>query len=103
MAKKQPKFEVLDYWRDSVYNNCGFYPQMNRHTEQWTAVNLIESYGKSTVLDLIDYYISICTTTPKWDTFKFKCDDLLTKKLEIEEDLKQREENRKKAKEWLLT
>lgn len=103
MAKKQPKYAVLDYWKDSVYNTYGFYPQMNRNTEQWAARDLVDSYGMPTVLELIDYYISISTTTPKWDTFKWKCDDLLTKKLEIEEDLKLREENRKKAKEWLTS
>ena len=103
MAKKQPKYAVLDYWKDAVYNAYGFYPQMNRNTEQWAARDLIDSYGMSTVLELIDYYISITPTTPKWDIFKYRCNDLLTKKLEIEEDLKQREENRKKAKEWLLT
>ena len=53
---------------------------MNRNTEQWAARDLVDSYGMSTVLELIDYYISICPTTPKWDTFKWKCDDLLTKK-----------------------
>ena len=62
MAKKQPKYAVLDYWKDSVYNAYGFYPQMNRNTEQWAARDLIDSYGMSTVLELIDYYISISTT-----------------------------------------
>ena len=103
MANKQPKYAVLDYWKDSVYNAYGFYPQMNRNTEQWAARDIIDSYGMPTVLELIDYYISITPTTPKWETFKYKCNDLLTKKLEIEEDLRLREENRKKAKAWLMS
>ena len=56
MAKQQPKYKVLDVWRDSVYNKHGFYPQMNRNTEQWAARDLIDSYGLPTVLELIEYY-----------------------------------------------
>ena len=61
MPKQQPKYKVLDVWRDSVYNKHGFYPQMNRNTEQWAARDLVDSYGLSTVLELIEYYISIST------------------------------------------
>ena len=101
MAKKQPKYAVLDYWKDSVYNAYGFYPQMNRNTEQWAARDLVDSYGLPTVLELIEYYISIAEDTPKWDTFKYKADLLLDRKKMEEEDKLVRAENRRKAKEWL--
>ena len=101
MAKKQPKYAVLDYWKDSVYNTYGFYPQMNRNTEQWAARDLVDSYGLPTVLELIEYYIEIAEDTPKWDTFKYKADLLLDRKTMEEEDKIVRAENRRKAKVWL--
>ena len=101
MAKQQPKYAVLDKWRETVYNRHGFYPQMNRNTEQWAARDLVDSYGLPTVLELIEYYIEIAEDTPKWDTFKYKADLLLDRKTMEEEDKIVRAENRRKAKVWL--
>ena len=101
MATKQPKYKVLDAWRESVYNKHGFYPQMNRNIEQWAARDLVDSYTLPVVLGLMEYYIAIAEDTPKWDTFKKKADLLLDRKTMEEEDVKVRAENRRKAKEWL--
>ena len=101
MATKQPKYKVLDIWRESVYNKHGFYPQMNRNIEQWAARDLVDSYTLPVVLDLMKYYIEIAEDTPKWETFKRKADVLLSRKTMEEEDAKVRAENRRKAKKWL--
>ena len=101
MATKQPKYKVLDVWRESVYNKHGFYPQMNRNIEQWAARDLVDSYTLPVVLDLMEYYIAIAEDTPKWETFKRKADILLDRKRMEEEDKEIRAENRRKAKEWL--
>ena len=102
-TKKQPKYIVLDSWRETVYTKYGFYPQLNRHKEQWPARDLVESFGLDTVLDLIEYYVSIAPDTPKWETFKWRADDLLTQKNAEEQDQTERAENRKKARAWLQT
>ena len=102
-TKKQPKYIVLDSWRETVYTKYGFYPQLNRNTEQWAARDLVDSYGLDTVLDLIEYYVGIASDTPKWDTFKWKADDILTQKNAEEKDLIERAENRRKARAWLQT
>ena len=100
-AKQQPKYKVLDTWRDAIHKKFGFYPQMNRNVEQWAARDLVDSYGLPTVLELIDYYIMIAQDTPRWDTFRYKADLILDRKRMEEEDVIFRAENRRQAKLWL--
>ena len=53
-TKQQPKYKVLDTWRDAVFQKHGFYPQLNRNVEQWAARDLVDSYTLPVVLELID-------------------------------------------------
>ena len=49
-TKQQPKYKVLDTWRDAVFQKHGFYPQLNRNVEQWAARDLVDSYTLPVVL-----------------------------------------------------
>tara|TARA_R110000782_G_scaffold24603_3_gene64002 strand:- start:1474 stop:1788 length:315 start_codon:yes stop_codon:yes gene_type:complete len=100
-TKQQPKYKVLDTWRDAVFQKHGFYPQLNRNVEQWAARDLVDSYTLPVVLELIDYDVMIAEDTPKWETFRYKADLLLDRKRMEEEDAIIRAENRRKAKLWL--
>lgn len=75
-------------------------PQYNKWAEQWAADALIESYGLSKCYELLEYYFSVAEN-PTWTFFTYNAEKILNGKLETEQDIKDREERRKKAKEWL--
>jgi hypothetical protein len=75
-------------------------PQYNRWVEQWSADALIESYGLDKCYELLEYYFDI-TPNPSWNHFAYIADDILVSIQEQEKDLKEREQRRQKAKEWL--
>lgn len=75
-------------------------PQYNKWAEQWAADALIESYGLSKCYELLEYYFSV-SENPTWTFFIYNADKILSGKMEVEQDLKDRQERRKKAKEWL--
>jgi hypothetical protein len=49
---------------------------------------------------LLEYYFSVAQD-PTWNYFAYNAEKILNGKLEVQEDIKQRAELRKKAKEWL--
>jgi hypothetical protein len=75
-------------------------PQYNKWIEQWSADALIESYGMDVCYELLEYYFEV-TENPTWNHFAYVAHDILKAKQEQEKDLKDREERRKLAKEWL--
>lgn len=75
-------------------------PSLNLNVEQWAADGLIESYGMSECYDLLDYYFLIAQN-PNWNYFAYNAEKILNGKLDVEQDIKEREQRRAKAKEWL--
>lgn len=75
-------------------------PQYNKWVEQWSADALIESYGLDKCYQLLEYYFDI-TANPSWKHFAYIAHDILEEIQEQEKDLKERQERREKAKEWL--
>jgi hypothetical protein len=75
-------------------------PLLNLNVEQWSADALIESYGISQCYDLLEYYFSVAEN-PTWNFFAYNTTKILEGKAEVEEDIKQRQASRQKAKEWL--
>lgn len=75
-------------------------PQLNLNVEQWAADALIESYGLPVCYDLLDYYFDT-SNTPSWKWFANYAHDIVAAKDMYQKDLKEREERRKLAKEWL--
>jgi hypothetical protein len=73
---------------------------LNLNVEQWAADALIESYGLPDCYDLLEYYFSVAQT-PTWKYFANYADKIIDARAQYEQDLKERAERRKKAKEWL--
>ena len=75
-------------------------PQYNKWVEQWSADALIESYGLEICYSLLEHYFDVATN-PTWNNFAYFAHDILVRIQEQEKDLKDRQERRQKAKEWL--
>jgi len=75
-------------------------PSLNLNVEQWAADALIESYGIAECYDLLQYYFDVAEQ-PNWKYFANHADHIVYKRNQIHQDLKEREERRAKAKEWL--
>jgi hypothetical protein len=75
-------------------------PLLNLNVEQWSADALIESYGLPMCYDLLEYYFSVANA-PAWKYFANYADKIIDGKASVEQDLKERTERRRKAKEWL--
>jgi hypothetical protein len=73
---------------------------MNLNVEQWAADALVESYGIGVCYDLLDYYFNI-SLSPTWSYFAYNAHKILEAKLEVEQDIKDREERRKLARRWI--
>jgi hypothetical protein len=75
-------------------------PLLNLNVEQWAADALIESYGMSDCYDLLHYYFEV-SPNPTWKYFANYADNIIAARERIKQDLNEREERRKMAKEWL--
>ncbi len=75
-------------------------PSLNLNVEQWAADGLIESYTISQCYDLLEYYFSVAQE-PSWNYFAYNAEKILNGKIEVEQDIKERQQRRAKAKEWL--
>jgi len=73
---------------------------LNLNVEQWAADALIESYTLPECYDLFEYYFSLAQT-PTWKYSANNADKIIDARAQYEQDLKERAERRKKAKEWL--
>lgn len=100
MAERKDRMALLSRFNKLYTQRYERKSNMNLNVEQWAADGLVESYGISECYDLIDYYFSIAQD-PTWNYFAYNAEKILNGKLEVQEDIKQRAELRKKAKEWL--
>jgi hypothetical protein len=100
MAERKDRMALLS--RYSKFHTAKYEqkPSLNLNVEQWAADGLIESYGISQCYDLLEYYFSVAQN-PTWNFFAYNADKILDGKKEVEEDIKQRAQNRARAKEWL--
>lgn len=100
MAERKDRMALLSRFNKLYTQRYERKSNMNLNVEQWAADGLVESYGMSECYDLLDYYFSIAQD-PTWNYFAYNAEKILNGKLEVQEDIKQRAELRKKAKEWL--
>jgi hypothetical protein len=100
MAERKDRMALLSRYSKLHTAKYETKPSLNLNVEQWAADGLVESYGISQCYDLLDYYFSVAQET-SWNYFAYNAEKILNGKLEVQEDIKQREELRKKAKEWL--
>ena len=73
---------------------------LNLNVEQWAADALIESYGLPECYDLLEYYFDVAQK-PTWKYFANYAHDIIDKREQQKQDIEERAERRRKAKEWL--
>jgi hypothetical protein len=100
MAERKDRMALLSRYNKFYTQRYERKSNINLNVEQWAADGLVESYGISQCYDLLEYYFSIAQD-PTWNYFAYNAEKILNGKLEVEEDIKQRAERRRKAKEWL--
>lgn len=75
-------------------------PIVNLNVEQWAADALIESFTLEVCYDMLDYYFEV-SPNPNWKYFANYADTIITSRERLVQDLRERAERRKQAKEWL--
>jgi hypothetical protein len=75
-------------------------PIVNLNVEQWAADALIESFGLDVCYDMLQYYFDV-SPSPSWKYFANYADNIINSREQLIQDLRERTERRKKAKEWL--
>lgn len=100
MAERKDRMALLSRYSKLHTARYEQKPSLNLNVEQWAADALIESYGMSECYDLLEYYFSVAQT-PAWKYFANYADAIIEKRAQQLIDLKEREERRKRAREWL--
>ena len=100
MTNKQKRMALLSRFDKHYKLKLGKEPSYNKWVEQWSADALVESYTLPICYDLLEYYFDV-TDNPEWKHFAYIAHDILKARQEQEKDILEREERRKKAKEWL--
>lgn len=100
MADRKDRMALLSRYNKLHLQRYENKSNLNLNVEQWAADALVESYGIHQCYDLLAYYFEI-SKNPSWNSFAYNAENLLRGKMAIEQDLKERQERRKIAKEWL--
>jgi len=100
VAERKDRMALLSRYNKLHLQRYEAKSNMNLNVEQWAADALVESYGVGVCYDLLDYYFSIALS-PTWSYFAYNAQKILEAKLEVQQDIKERQQRRKKAKEWL--
>jgi hypothetical protein len=100
MAERKDRMALLSRYSKLHTAKYEQKPSLNLNVEQWASDGLIESYGISQCYDLLEYYFSIAQD-PTWNYFAYNAEKILNGKLDVEQDLKERQQRRAKAREWL--
>jgi len=100
MAERKDRMALLSRYSKLHTAKYEEKPSLNLNVEQWAADALIESYGIADCYELLQYYFDVAET-PSWKYFANYADHIVYKRKQIQEDLKERQERRLKAKEWL--
>lgn len=100
MADRKDRMALLSRYNKLHLQRYEQKSNLNLNVEQWAADALVESYGLPGCYDLLDYYFEI-SQSPSWNSFAYNAQEILNGRMAIEQDLKERAERRKLAKEWL--
>lgn len=100
MAERKERMALISRYNKLHTAKYGEKFSMNINVEQWAADSLIESYSLPYCYDLLDYYFAV-SPAPTWKYFVNYADNIIQSKNSVEQDLRERAERRKKAKEWL--
>jgi len=100
MAERRERMALLSRYAKLHTAHYGQKPEINYNVEQWAADALLESYGIGKCYDVLAFYFD-ANSRPQWNTFAYKAESIIKSKNLLEEDLKERLERRRLAKEWL--
>ena len=100
MAERKDRMALLSRYNKFHLQRYEQKSNLNLNVEQWAADALVESYGLKVCYDLLDYYFSIAQD-PSWNYFAYNAEKIMSGRLEVEQDKKEREERRKLARKWL--
>ena len=100
MAERKDRMALLSRYNKLHLQRYEAKSNMNLNVEQWAADALVESYGMGVCYDLLDYYFNI-SSSPTWNYFAYNAQKILEAKIEVEQDIKEREERRKLARKWI--
>lgn len=100
MADRKERFALLSRYSKLHTLKYQAKPQLNLNVEQWSADALVESYGLPECYDLLEYYFSV-SQNPTWKYFANYAHDIIDRREQYLQDLKEREERRRLAKKWL--
>ena len=100
MADRKDRMALLSRYNKLYLQRYEQKSNINLNVEQWAADALVESYGLKACCDLLDYYFKIAND-PSWNYFAYNAEKILSGKLEVEQDKKERRHRRELARKWL--
>ena len=100
MAERKDRMALLSRYNKYYLQRYEQKSNLNLNVEQWAADALVESYGLKGCYDLLDYYFKIAQD-PSWNYFAYNAEKILSGKLEIEQDKRDRQQRRELARKWL--
>jgi hypothetical protein len=100
VAERKDRMALLSRYNKLHLQRYEQKSNLNLNVEQWAADALVESYGLKDCYDLLDYYFKIAQD-PSWNYFAYNAEKILSGKLEIQQDKKERQERRELARKWL--
>jgi hypothetical protein len=100
MADRKDRFALLSRYSKLHTKKYEARPQLNLNVEQWAADALIESYGLQDTYDLLQYYFDVAQN-PTWKYFANYAHEIVERREQYNQDIKEREERKQLAKKWL--
>ncbi len=100
MAERKDRMALLSRYAKLHTKHYEERVTLNLNVEQWAADALIESYGLPGCYDLLEYYFEV-SQKPTWKYFANYAHEIIDKREQYKQDLEERAERRRKAKEWL--
>ena len=100
MAERKERMALLSRYSKLHASKYEERPTLNINVEQWAADNLIESYSLPECYNLLQYYFEV-SENPSWKYFAYNVEGIIISKKNNEQDLKERAERKRLAREWL--
>ena len=100
MAERKERFALLSRYSKLHTARYEARPQINLNVEQWAADALVESYGLQECYDLLQYYFDVARD-PNWKYFANYAQEIINRRLQYDQDLRERKERMEQAKKWL--
>lgn len=100
MADRKDRMALLSRYNKLHLQRYEQKSNLNLNVEQWAADALVESYGLPDCYSLLDYYFEI-SQNPTWNSFAYNAEKILSGKLEVQADIKERAERRELGRKWL--